>query len=279
MRVQTSMGRRVVETENSAILDVLDLGQVVPGVGAVDGLAVRAERLSLVLQEPDVVFVLVGIKGDLLLLAAGGIHERVRVQVASLGVDVANGNTAAHDDIGRDILHSLVVERGLEFGAHKAVTVARVSQALEVDGEHGKIEGDGNDDEAKGTSHEMFGPDALPDCVSPWTKGKNWIEVIHTMDTFLVSPRRTQSWTRVKEPTQAMVNRPTHLMLTVMPRPRPVIASQNHQAAWKAFSGPSSCWFVKQEKARAVKAVAATRGESRRIRRAWVRSPFSVPWC
>lgn len=96
------------------------------------------------------------------------------------------------------------------------------------------------------------------------------------MVTFLVSPRRTQSWTRVKLPTQAMVNSPTHLMLTVMPRPRPVMASQNHQLSWKAFAGPCSCWFVNDEKDMAVKPVAIISGESRRIRRACVRSPFSA---
>jgi hypothetical protein len=61
------------------------------------------------------------------------------------------------------------------------------------------------------------------------------------METFLLSPRRTQSWTRVRAPTQAIVKRPTHLMLKVTPSPRPVRMSQNHQVSEKAFSGPSSC--------------------------------------
>jgi hypothetical protein len=95
------------------------------------------------------------------------------------------------------------------------------------------------------------------------------------MGTFLVSPRRIQSWRTVRMPTQAMVKSPTHLMLTVIPRAIPVLISQNHQLMPKAFAGPCSCWFVKALKARAVKAVAATRGESRRIRRAWVSRPFS----
>ena len=73
-----------------------------------------------------------------------------------------------------------------------------------------------------------------------------------------------------------MVNRPTHLMLAVRPRAMPVLTSQNHQLTPKALAGPCSCWLVKALKARAVYAVAATRGESRRIRRAWVRRPFSA---
>lgn len=65
-------------------------------------------------------------------------------------------------------------------------------------------------------------------------------------------------------------------MLKVTPKPRPVMTSQNHQLAWKALVGPNSCWLVKERKDMAVKAVARTRGESRRIRRAWVRRPFSA---
>ena len=72
----------------------------------------------------------------------------------------------------------------------------------------------------------------------------------------------------VKLPTQAIVKRPTHFTLAVAPRPRPVMASQNHQLGWKAFEGPCSCWFVKEVNANAVNAVMIMRGESRRIRRA-----------
>lgn len=98
------------------------------------------------------------------------------------------------------------------------------------------------------------------------------------MVTFLVSPRRTHNWTSVKLPTHAIVKSPTHLMLTVMPRPRPVMRSQNHQLSWNALAGPCSCWFVNEEKANTVKAVPTMRGESSRIKRAWVKRPFSAHW-
>lgn len=104
--------------------------------------------------------------------------------------------------------------------------------------------------------------------ISTLSFGIKVVGIILTMGTFLVSPRRSQSWRTVRMPTQAMVKSPTHFMLTVIPRPIPVLISQNHQLTPKAFSGPCSCWFVKALKARAVKAVAAMRGESRRIRRA-----------
>lgn len=89
----------------------------------------------------------------------------------------------------------------------------------------------------------------------------------HTGVTFLVSPRRTHSWTRVKLPTQAMVKSPTHFTLKVAPKLTPVAASQNHHDGWKAFEGPCSCWFIKLVQERAVIAVKRTRGESSKIRR------------
>lgn len=159
--VKAAMGRAVVESENSTVLDVLWLGKSVPGIGTVDRLAIDTEGLSLVLQEPDVVVVLVRIQSDLLLLAAGRVHERVRVKVTALGVNVTDGDTAAHDDIGGDVLHSLVVEGSLELGAHETISVTGVLEGDEVDGEHGHIEGQRDDDQGKDTSHEVLSPKTL----------------------------------------------------------------------------------------------------------------------
>ena len=80
----------------------------------------------------------------------------------------------------------------------------------------------------------------------------------------------------VRDPTHAIVNNPTHLMLAVAPRPKPVAANQNHQLGSKALDGPCSCWLVKQVNAKAVNAVQISNGESRRMNRDWVRRPFSV---
>jgi len=74
---------------------------------------------------------------------------------------MADGDTAAHDDIGGDILHTLVVESGLELGAHEAITVTRVLEADEVDGEHGHVEGERNDDETEDTSHKVLSEKTL----------------------------------------------------------------------------------------------------------------------
>ena len=107
-------------------------------------------------------------------------------------------------------------------------------------------------------------------------KSRSDIEPMLTGVTVLVSPRSTHNCKTVRLPIQAIVKSPTHFTLTVAPSPRPVATSQNHQLGSNAFAGPCSCWFEKQVHARAVKAVKITRGESRRIRRDCVRSPFSI---
>ena len=95
--------------------------------------------------------------------------------------------------------------------------------------------------------------------------------------TLCVSPSSTHNCTSVRLPTQAIVNRPTHLTLTVAPRLTPVAPSQIHQDGVKALDGPCSCWFMNETQESAVQAVNRTRGESRRIRRDWVRRAFSMP--
>src|SRR5687768_8599004 len=75
MRMQAAVGRAVIKTKNSTILDVDRLGKSVPGLGTVDGLAVDSKGLSLVLKKPDVVVILVRIQCNLLLLTASRVHE------------------------------------------------------------------------------------------------------------------------------------------------------------------------------------------------------------
>ncbi len=129
MGMQATVRRAVVQSKNGAILDVWHLGQLVPRTGSVDWLAVDVQGLSLVLEDPDVVIVLVGVQSDLLLLGSSWVHQGVRVQIATLGVDVADRNTAAHQHIDRNVLHALGVERGLELRAHEAIAIAGVDEA------------------------------------------------------------------------------------------------------------------------------------------------------
>jgi hypothetical protein len=79
MRVKSAMGGKMVETKDGTVLNVWKLGEVAPGIGSVDGFAMDVKGLGLILKKPDVVVIFVGIKGDLLLLGSGRVHERVGV--------------------------------------------------------------------------------------------------------------------------------------------------------------------------------------------------------
>ena len=107
--------------------------------------------------------------------------------------------------------------------------------------EQSHIEGDRDDDQTEKARKEVLEPQTLFRLVSTISSPRATRSERLTTVTFLLSPRRTHNWTIVKLPTQAMVNKPTHLTLTVAPRPRPVAASQNHQLGSKALDGPCSC--------------------------------------
>lgn len=85
----------------------------------------------------------------------------MRMQVAALRVVMADGYPAAESNIDRHILHRLGVERRLELGRHETIPVAGVDQTDKVNGEHGHVECDGDDDQTEGTRKEVFEPEAL----------------------------------------------------------------------------------------------------------------------
>lgn len=105
----------------------------------------------------------------------------------------------------------------------------------------------------------------------------------------LRSPRRFHNCRAVRLPTHAIVNKPTHFMLTVAPSPNPVRASHIHQSGENTPSffpgvapaagepGNAALWYFvsKFVHAHAVNAVPISRGESRRMRRDCVTRPFS----
>jgi hypothetical protein len=72
---------------------------------------------------------------------------------------MADANPAAHDDISRNVLHPFGVEGGLELRAHETITLTRVDQSSEVDGEHGKVKRQGNDNQGEDASHEVLAPE------------------------------------------------------------------------------------------------------------------------
>jgi hypothetical protein len=103
----------------------------------------------------------VGVEGDLLLLATSGVHEIMRVQIASLSIVMSYADSTSKCYIDRNILHSLRIESCLKFRAHKSITVSWIDKADEVDSKHSHVERDGNDDEAEYSGNEMLGKQAL----------------------------------------------------------------------------------------------------------------------
>lgn len=163
VRMKTTMGVGVIETKDRTVLDKKGGLEVVPGTCTVDGLTVHVKGLRLVLQQPIVIVVLVGVEGDLLLLAARGIHQGVGVEVTTLGVDVAQSDAATKVNVRGNIVHTLRVERRLKLGTHETVTIAGVSEDLEVDGEHGHVKRKRDDDKTEGTGEEVLEPKADSD--------------------------------------------------------------------------------------------------------------------
>lgn len=191
VRVKASVGRHVVNANNVAILDVGKFIQSVPGTSTVDGFAIYIEWLRLVLQEKHVVLVLVRVQSNLLLLGSSRVHERMGVEVATLGVDVADSHSAAHEDVNRDVTHALRVQSGLELGAHETVALAGIDKAHEVDSKHGHVEGHGDNDQAEDARHEVFGKNALGEMLARTLRAILCGSL--TIVTVLVSPSSTQS--------------------------------------------------------------------------------------
>ena len=86
------------------------------------------------------------------------------------------------------------------------------------------------------------------------------------------SPKSVHSCRIVPRPTVAIVNKPTHLLLTTAPRERPVRVSQPHQ---RSENGSCLSSLQNPVQRKMVSAVKKTSGESRRMCRDWVMRAFS----
>lgn len=85
------------------------------------------------------------------------------MEVSTLGVVMPDGDTGAVCNICRDAMHTLRVEGRLEFGGHEAIAVTRVAEAGEVDGEHGHVKGDRDNDETEDAGEQMIEPKTRSD--------------------------------------------------------------------------------------------------------------------
>lgn len=162
VRVQTTISGNVVETDERTVRDPFRV-EAIPSVRSGDGgvsgrIHSPIDRLRLVLNEEDIVLIFVRVESDLLLLATSRVHVRVGVQVATLGVVVTETDARAKSHVCGDIGHSLGVECGLELAAHEAIAITRVDEANKVDGKHGHVEGDWDDDQAEDAGEEVLEP-------------------------------------------------------------------------------------------------------------------------
>ncbi len=80
----------------------------------------------------------------------------VRVQIASLCVDVSDAHGRANGNICVGVRHPTTSKRVLKFRTHETVSLARASEEHEMNLEHGHVEQNRNDDEAKRASNEML---------------------------------------------------------------------------------------------------------------------------
>lgn len=146
--MKTSIRGDMVQSNDSTILE--ELGRdVAPCSRTSDSDIVCSHGLSLVFEKEDVVFVLVRVQGDLLLLAAPGIHVSMRMQIAALGIVMSNADFAAVVNIGWHILHSLRVESRLELRRHEAIALPRIDETCEVDCEHRYVKADRDNNQAE----------------------------------------------------------------------------------------------------------------------------------
>src|ERR1700761_8512494 len=109
--MQAAVRRDMIESHDRAVYDVFGFERIpcqwTWDSGVACGIGNEVEGLSLVLQKPHVVLVLVRVKRDLLLLRTGGVHVGMAVQISALSVVVSEADTRAKCDIRRDIRHAL----------------------------------------------------------------------------------------------------------------------------------------------------------------------------
>ena len=157
MRMQTTVGWQVVQFNGVTVLNEGRRLDSIPSERAIYRLPIRIERLRHVLEEPEVVLILMRIKGDLLLFASSWVHEVMGVQVPSLGIMMPDTDSTAKCNINRNILHGLGIECCLKLGAHKSISITWIDKTDEMDSKHCHVECQWYDDQTENPSNHMFG--------------------------------------------------------------------------------------------------------------------------
>ena len=163
--MQSTIRDDMVKTKNASIFDRNRFG-LIPSFDSFDFLAINSKRLSLVLEQPSIIFIFVWVESDLLLLASSRIHGVVRVQISAMSVVMSDTNPATHDNVNRDVLHSFGIEGSLEFRRHEAVTIAWIDEADEVYAKQGNIESEWDHDQTEESGKKVLEPQTLSTTVS-----------------------------------------------------------------------------------------------------------------
>jgi hypothetical protein len=148
VRVKVAAGLSVNETNDIAVTDVSDLLVL----GVVIGL------LSVGVEEPVVVGVLVVVASNLLLRRAFGVGLNVRVKKTTTIAHVLERRTRAESDLQGTILANFGASKvGLEEGGHLGITRAAVLQDEEVDVEREKVDNERNHNKTDNSESKVGG--------------------------------------------------------------------------------------------------------------------------
>lgn len=170
VRVEIALGHQVLQPEEVAVAQEAQL-------------ALGHRRLVIRLDEPDVVVILVRVRGDLsqggasiradlcgaysppgfahLLLACAaalGIEMRMRVQVAAARLVVLDGHQRPEGHVPRHarIVQRVADEARLEGRAVEAVAVAAAIEHTQMDVEEDRVEQNRPDDERNGAARQLL---------------------------------------------------------------------------------------------------------------------------
>lgn len=155
VRVEVAAGLSVDETDDIAISDVSDVGV----------LCVVVRLLSVGVEEPVVVGVLVVVAGNLLLGRAFGVCLNVGVQESATITHVLQSRTGTNGDFKRAVLANFSTPKvGLEEGRHLRIAGTTVLENKEVDVEREHVNNERDHNQANNPEDEVRSKINLSNC-------------------------------------------------------------------------------------------------------------------
>jgi hypothetical protein len=148
VRVEVATSLRVNETDDIAVANVSDFL----------GLGIIVRLLSVGVEKPVVVGILVVVASDLLLRRALGVGLHVRMQKTTTVAHILESSARTHSNLQWAVLANLSAPKiGLEKRGHLRITRTAVLQNEEVDVEREHIDNEGNHNQANHSEHKVSG--------------------------------------------------------------------------------------------------------------------------